>query len=255
MSVERNQIIEYFNQLLTPGLFEDYAPNGLQIEGKKTLTKIAFAVSATQSSLSEAIAWGADALVVHHGVFWKYQGPRTVTGAWGERIKLAVKNDLNLIAYHLPLDAHAEVGNAVALSRRLNLTQLQPFALHKKQPLGCKGKLATPMKARDFKIFAESVLGHPVILASHDENATLSSVGIVTGGANNDWVKALEDGLDAYMTGEISEYNWHDAAEARVHYFAGGHHATEKFGIQDLMDKTARDHQVEVRFFDSPNPA
>jgi dinuclear metal center YbgI/SA1388 family protein len=255
MSLERKDLLEYFNQLMTPSLFEDYAPNGLQIEGKTTLKKVAFAVSATQNSLSDAVAWGADALIVHHGVFWKHQGARTVTGPWGERITLAVKNDLNLIAYHLPLDAHAEIGNAVTLARALGLTSLAPFAIVKKQPMGTKGEFSQPISVRDFKLKCATILKHPVILASHDENATIKSLGIITGGANNDWVKAMDDGLDAYLTGEISEYNWHDAREAHVHYFAGGHHATERFGIQALMEKVKADHQVEVRFFDSNNPA
>ncbi len=255
MSLTRNQLLEYFNQLMTPALFEDYAPNGLQIEGKTTLKKVAFAVSATQSSLNDAIAWGADALVVHHGVFWKYQGAKTITGAWGERVKLTIKNDLNLFAYHLPLDAHPEIGNAVALANVLGLTSLTPFAVVKRQPMGTKGKFTQPLSARDFKLKCEAVLKHPVILASHDENAMISSLGIITGGANNDWVKALDDGLDAYLTGEISEYNWHDAREARVHYFAGGHHATERFGIQALMEKMRTDLKLETKFFDSENPA
>ncbi len=255
MSVERNQLQEYFDHLLNPSVFEDYAPNGLQVEGKTTLKKVAFAVSATKNSLQESISWGADALVVHHGVFWKYQGPRTVTGPWGERIKLAVKNDLNLFAYHLPLDSHAEIGNAVSLAKKLGLTNLQPFALHKKQPMGTKGTFFPPIAASELKKKCEIILSHQVLLASHDEKELVNSMGIITGGANNDWVKAMEDGLDAYLTGEISEYNWHDSIEANIHYFAGGHHATERFGIQALMEKVSTDLKLEVKFFDSENPA
>ena len=241
---------------MTPQYFEDYAPNGLQIEGKSEIKRLAFAVSATQDSIKKAIDWGAQGLVVHHGIFWKYQGPRTVTGAWGERLKLCVKNDLNLFAYHLPLDAHAEFGNAVALANHLGMKNLAPFALYKKQPMGAKGILNHPLPAKDLKAKLEQVLNHPVIIATPDENKIIKSIGIITGGANNDWVKAMEDGLDAYLTGEISEYNWHDAKEAGIHYFAGGHHATEKFGIQALMEKVKNDYPVlEVQYFDSLNPA
>lgn len=256
MEMNRDQLLSYFDQLLSPKLFEDYAPNGLQVEGATKLKRIAFAVSATQDSLAKALEWGAQALVVHHGIFWKYQGARTVTGAWGERVKLCIKNDLNLIAYHLPLDAHAEVGNAVALGQELGLSGFAPFALHKKQPMGAKGIFSTPIRASELKDKLEKVLNHQVILASHDEKALIKSLGIITGGANNDWVKAMEEGLDAYLTGEISEYNWHDSKEAKIHYFAGGHNATERFGIKSLMHKLKKDHPgIEVHFFDSENPA
>ena len=252
MSLHQNDLLQYFNKQY----FEDYAPNGLQIEGKSEIKRLAFAVSATQDSIKKAIDWGAQGLVVHHGIFWKYQGPRTVTGAWGERLKLCVKNDLNLFAYHLPLDAHSEFGNAVALAHHLGMKNLAPFALYKKQPMGAKGILNHPLPAKDLKAKLEQVLNHPVIIATPDENKIIKSIGIITGGANNDWVKAMEDGLDAYLTGEISEYNWHDAKEAGIHFFAGGHHATEKFGIIALMEKLKNDYPViEVQYFDSLNPA
>ena len=254
--IGRQELLNYFQALLTPELFDDYAPNGLQIEGKERVKKVAFAVSATQDSLKEALAWGADTLVVHHGVLWKHQGARTLTGAWGQRIKLAMQSELNLIAYHLPLDGHQDVGNAVALARALGLTALSPFALYKKQPMGAQGQLPQPMSVRDFEKHLQSVLQHPVVVATSNGQALISKIGIITGGANNDWSKALEAGLDAYVTGEISEYNWHDAREAGLHYFAGGHHATEKFGPQSLMARLKQDHSgLEVKFFDSANPA
>lgn len=256
MAVTQTDLKNYFNQLLSPSLFEDYAPNGLQVEGRSELKKIAFAVSATQDSIQKAIEWKADALVVHHGIFWKYQGARTITGAWGERVKLCVKNDLNLFAYHLPLDAHPEVGNAVSLGKSLGLSSFEPFALHKKQPMGIKGKFSTPISASDLRSKLETLLNHKVILATPDEKKLINSMGIITGGANNDWARALDEGLDAYLTGEISEYNWHDSIEAGIHYFAGGHHATERPGIISLMNKVKSDHSaIEVKFFDSENPA
>lgn len=254
MSIKREELENYFNQLLAPQNFEDYAPNGLQVEGKATIAKVAFAVSATQASLSDAIAWGADTLVVHHGIFWKHQGARTITGGWGERVKLAVLNNINLFAFHLPLDSHPEVGNAFALAQTLDMKNLAPFAVYKKQPLGIKGSL-DPITAAALKLKLAKILNHSVILASPDETKIIKTLGIITGGANNEWNKAREDGLDAYLTGEISEYNWHDAIEAGIHYFAGGHHATEKFGIEALMNKASVDLKVEVKFFDSPNPA
>lgn len=255
MHKTQSEIIKYLNTLLTPENFEDYAPNGLQVEGRDEINKVAFAVSATQKSIQEAVTWGADALVVHHGIFWKHQGARTVTGPWGARVKECVKNDLNLIAYHLPLDAHPEIGNAVSVAQKISLMNLKPFALYKKQPMGIKGELKTPIKASELKANLEKLLNHAVILATPGDEKMISKIGIITGGANNDWVKAMEDGLDAYITGEISEYNWHDSIEAGIHYFAGGHHATERFGIISLMEKVERDLNLSVKFFDSDNLA
>ncbi|MFP5457420.1 MAG: Nif3-like dinuclear metal center hexameric protein [Bacteriovoracia bacterium] len=254
--LSRDELQKYFQTLLTPEVFDDYAPNGLQIEGKTRVIKVAFAVSATQDSIAEALAWGADTLVVHHGVFWKHQGARTLTGAWGERVMRAVRSELNLFAYHLPLDAHPEVGNAASLARELKLTQLAPFAPSKKQFLGVSGTLPAPLSARDLSTKLEAVLQHKIMTAVMDENKPIRHIGIVTGGANNEWPEALKAGLDAYLTGEMSEYNWHDAREAGIAYFAGGHHATEKFGPQALMRRLKQDHpQLEVKFFDSLNPA
>ena len=256
MTESQLNLVNYFDQLLCPRDFEDYAPNGLQVSGKDKLKRLAFAVSATQESIKKAVQWGADGLVVHHGIFWKYQGARTITGAWGERVKELVKHDMNLFGYHLPLDSHPEVGNAVALGNELNLKNMRPFALHKKQPLGTKGEFQHPVTAMQLKITLEQVLRHPIVIASPNHTAPIKTIGIITGGANNDWVKAMEDGLDAYLTGEISEYNWHDSIEAGVHYFAGGHHATERFGIISLMNRVKKDlPHLEVEFFDSENPA
>lgn len=256
MTIHRNLILQHLNQLMTPDNFEDYAPNGLQVEGQEELTKIAFAVSATQESIKRAVEFGAQALIVHHGILWKYQGAKPITGPWGNRVRQCVKNDLNLIAYHLPLDAHQEFGNAFALALEIGLKEISPFGSYKKQFLGSKGILSSSISVAEFKNKLEKVLGHQVIVATDDHNKMIKNVGIITGGANNDWIKAKEDNLDAYITGEISEYNWHDAIEAGLSYFAGGHHATEKFGIQKLMEKVKKDFpQLEVKFFDSMNPA
>jgi dinuclear metal center YbgI/SA1388 family protein len=256
MSIHRNDLIMFFNTLLSSLEFEDYGPNGLQIEGKEWIKKVAFSVSATQESLHKAASWNADALIVHHGVLWKHQGARPITGAWGKRIKMAIEQDLNLMAYHLPLDAHLEIGTAAALAKKLNIENLQAFGTFKKKNLGAKGKLQQPLKVEDFKILMEKTLNHPVIMASSNTESMIESVGIITGGANHEWTFALEDQLDAYVTGEISEYNWHDAKEAGIHFFSGGHHATEKFGVISLMEYfKSKKPDCEVLFIDSLNPA
>lgn len=256
MTISQIDLLNYLNKLLTPEIFEDYAPNGLQIEGKSQIKRVAFAVSATLDSIVKSIESQADALIVHHGIFWKHQGARTISGPHGERIRHCIRNDLNLFAYHLPLDAHPIVGNAASLADKLGLRELTPFGKYKKQFLGIKGRWSSPLMAKDLKIKIKNVLNHEVILASPNENELISSMGIITGGANNDWIQAHEEGLDSYLTGEISEYNWHDSIEAGVHYFAGGHHATERFGIQALMSQLKADFKdLEVIFLDSDNPA
>lgn len=249
---------KYLNKLLNIYEFSDYGPNGLQIEGKREIKKLAFAVSATRDSIQEAIRIGADALIVHHGLFWKFHGTRTITKSFAKRVKPLIQNDINLFGYHLPLDAHIEVGNAAAIANKIDLVELKPFGDHKGSPTGVKGKFKAPLKARELKKRLESILDHNVILASHDDNEEIKNMGIITGGANSDWVKARMDGLDSYLTGEISEHDWHEAKEDQIHYFAGGHNATEQFGVQEILKhlhEKFKDEDLEFFFIPSNNPA
>lgn len=252
------ELVKYLNKYLNIYDYQDYGPNGLHIEGKEEITKIAFAVSATKYSIEEAIKLGADALIVHHGLFWKFHGTRTITGAFGKRVKPLIKNDINLLSYHLPLDAHMEVGNAAGIARRIGLIDTKPFGDHKGSPTGVKGKLKNPLSTREFGNALEGVLCHNIIISSHNQNAMIKTVGIITGGANSDWIQAKRDNLDAYITGEISEHDWHEAKESEMHYFAGGHNATEQFGVQDLMKHLYgkfADKGLEFFYIPSDNPA
>ena len=255
MNIHQQQLNKYFQTLLNSASFSDYCPNGLQIEGCEKIKKIAFAVSATKDSITRAIAAHADALIVHHGLFWKFHGTRTLTGAFGQRVFPLVKNNINLFAYHLPLDAHEVVGNAATLGNKLGIRELQPFGDYKGSPTGIKGLLIEPLSAKGLANQLESILRHNVILASPDDKQLISSIGIITGGANSDWILAVNDGLDAYITGEISEHDWHESQENNIHMFAGGHHATEQFGIQALMQKTLEEFSIECIYIDSNNPA
>jgi len=255
MNIRQQQLNEYFQTLLNPASFNDYCPNGLQIEGCEKIKKIAFAVSATKDSITRAIALHADSLVVHHGLFWKFQGTRTLTGAFGQRVFPLVKNNINLFAYHLPLDAHPVVGNAATLGNKLGIQELQLFGDYKGSSTGIKGLLIAPLPAQELANKLEHILHHNVILASPDDQQLISSIGIITGGANSDWLLAVNDGLDAYITGEISEHDWHESQENNIHMFAGGHHATEQFGIQALMEKTQEQFAIECVYIDSKNPA
>lgn len=249
------QLNDFYQQLLNPQTYSDYCPNGLQIEGKTQIHKIAFAVSATQASIAEAIARQADALVVHHGLFWHFHGVRTLTGAFAKRVLPLVRAELNLFAYHLPLDGHPQIGNAAMLGLLLGCIEQQGFGDYKGCATGIKGILTEPVSALELAKQLEVILNHPVLVACADEKRLLRSVGIITGGANSEWKLAAQQGLDAYITGEMSEHDWHESQEHGVTMFAGGHNATEQFGIQALMQKTCEEFGVECFFISSANPA
>lgn len=255
MTIPRSDLNQFYSELLAPEQFKDYCPNGLQIEGCEQINKIAFAVSASRDSIQQAIAKKAQALVVHHGLFWKFHGARCLTGPFARRVFPLVQHNINLFAYHLPLDAHPEFGNAATLGKYIGLEQQLPFGLYQGCPTGVKGKLSNPLSGTALKVALETLLDHKVILASENPQQLIHSVGIITGGANSEWREAATQGLDAYITGEISEHDWHESQEAGIQMFAGGHHATEKFGIQALMQGTASHFGIECIYIDSQNPA
>lgn len=255
MAIPRPRLTRYLDELLAPESFADYGPNGLQIEGSEEIARIAFAVSATAESARIAAERDAQALIVHHGLFWTFHGPRTLTGSFARRVFPLVRNRINLYAYHLPLDAHPLVGNAAQLGRRIGLQDFQPFGDHQGRPTGIRGVFGDPLPAAALRERLQGVLDHPVLLASPDPAAPITSAGIITGGANRDWVLALRERLDAYITGEISEHDWHEAREAGIHMFAGGHHATEQFGVQALMAEIGERFAVDCFYIPSDNPA
>jgi dinuclear metal center YbgI/SA1388 family protein len=254
-SVSRQELDAYLRTLLAIDTFSDYAPNGLQLEGRETIAKCAFAVSATAESVEQSVAANADALIVHHGLFWKFHGARPLTGTFARRVYPLVVHGVNLFAYHLPLDAHHEVGNASTIARRLGLTELLPFGDHQGSATGVQGYFDSPPSACQLQQQLRALLQHEVMLATPDGNARVRTLGIITGGANSAWKQAVTAGLDAYLTGEMSEHDWHESREAGLHMFAGGHHATERFGIQALMQYIGTQFNIETVFFDSDNPA
>lgn len=253
--ITRQQLNDFYRDLLESDSYSDYGPNGLQIEGSEEIAKIAFAVSATRESIDEAARQNADALVVHHGLFWGFHGVRTLTGAFGRRVFPLIKNGINLFAYHLPLDGHPEIGNAACLGRLIDCIEQQPFGDYKGSATGTKGLLQTPVSAAILRQKLETVLNHAVILATPDKEKPIRSVGIITGGANGEWQRATNEKLDAFITGEISEHDWHESQENGIHMFAGGHYATETFGIRALMEKTKQQFNVPCFFISSDNPA
>jgi dinuclear metal center YbgI/SA1388 family protein len=258
MTITRNELQSFLDTYLNISEYNDYGPNGLQIEGKENIKKIAYAVSATRDSISKAVENSCDALIVHHGLFWKFHGPKTITGAFAKRVKPLIQNDINLMGYHLPLDAHEIAGNAVAIAKRINLHKLTPFGDYKGMPTGIQGEFSPPLKVSELKNLLENTLNHSIIVSTKDPSQLVSSIGIITGGANGYWTQAQECGLDAFLTGEISEHDWHEAQEGDIVFFAGGHNATEQFGVQELMQviqEEFKDKDLEHVFIPSDNPA
>ena len=189
--------------------------------------------------------------------FWKFHGPKTITGSFKNRVTPLVKNDINLLGYHLPLDAHLEIGNAAQIAIKLGLKDLSPFGDHKGMPTGVKGKFPKAISPPELKNKLRDILNHEIIHSCPNEES-LKSLGIITGGANSDWRSCIKENLDGYLTGEISEHDWHEAKEDNIHFFAGGHNATEQFGVQALMKlihEKFKNENNEYFYIPSENPA
>ncbi|MFA6235695.1 MAG: Nif3-like dinuclear metal center hexameric protein [Bacteriovorax sp.] len=255
--IKLSELELFLKTLLKPELYDDYCPNGLQIEGRTEVKKILFAVSATRESTDHAARVGADVLIVHHGVFWKFHGSCTLTGPFARRLFPLIKNEINLLGYHLPLDGHPEIGNAATLAKMIGLGSLESFGAYKGASTGIKGIFSSPVKPLEIKKMLNEKLNHPILYSNPpDAQKEIASIGIITGGANSEWREAKKLGLDAYITGEMSEHDYHESRESGIHMFAGGHHATEKFGIQSLMNLIQKEFpSLECSFLDSENPA
>ena len=247
--VQPRELAAFCNTLLDISAFEDYCPNGLQVEGEKPVRRLATGVTASLALLEAASAWNADALLVHHGYFWKGE-PQPLTGMKGRRIGRLYASAMSLLAYHLPLDAHATLGNNARLAARLGFTGA---------PLPGDGALLWHTELDD--TLTASGLARRVAEALHREPLHIAGgpgairrVGWCTGAAQSLIEQAADAGLDAFISGEISEQTVHVARERRIHYFAAGHHATERFGVQALGETVAREFGIEHRFFEIDNP-
>jgi dinuclear metal center YbgI/SA1388 family protein len=245
-----SDLCDYSASLLQADQFKDYCPNGLQVEGRAEVLKIATAVTASKQVLDHATGWGADAVIVHHGYFWKNEDAR-ITGIKKHRIALLLRHDVSLLAYHLPLDAHPELGNNAQLGRFMGMTELGRFG---EQNIVCKGVLESPMTLAQFSSMTEARLKRkPEVIG--DPDRVIRNVAWCSGGAQGYFEAAIGQGVDAYLTGEISEQNFHLANETGVAFIAAGHHATERLGIQALGEHLAQRFGLEHRFFDQDNPA
>jgi dinuclear metal center YbgI/SA1388 family protein len=246
------ELVEYCDRLLEAETFQDYCPNGLQVEGRDPVHKIVSGVTASQALIDAAIAQHADLLLVHHGFFWKGEDNR-LTGMKRRRIKALLGNDISLLAYHLPLDAHPELGNNAQFAQRLDLTEDGRFGDGSGPELACYGTLAQPLSGAALAERIQQSLGRAAqwIAAGREP---VQRVGWCTGAAQSYLEAAARHGLDAFISGEISEPTVHIAREYGIHYFAAGHHATERYGVQALGGHLAQQFSIEHTFIDIDNP-
>ncbi len=244
-----NELRDYIATVLETSRFRDYCPNGVQVEGRTEVKKIATGVTASQHVLESAISWGADALLVHHGYFWRNEDA-TITGIKKRRIAHLLQHDVSLLAYHLPLDAHVELGNNAQLAKRLGFVAQGRFG---DQDIATHGTLAEPQRLADLARHIGSRLERtPQIIG--DDRKYIHRIAWCTGAAQGYFEQAIGLGVDAFLTGEISEQNVHVAQETGVAFIAAGHHATERYGIQALGEHLAAQFNIAHRFFDQNVP-
>ncbi|MFO1372141.1 MAG: Nif3-like dinuclear metal center hexameric protein [Candidatus Competibacteraceae bacterium] len=251
--MQLSELVTYTDRLLAVADFSDYCPNGLQVQGRPEVKTLVGGVTACQALLDAAVAADADALLVHHGYFWKGEDPRIV-GIRHQRLSALLRHDLSLLAYHLPLDAHPIYGNNAQLAALLDLTVEDHFGPPGRGPaIGCVGRLTEPLSGSKFAARLTDTLGRQPL---HIPAAIpyIQRLAWCTGAAQSYLETALEYRVDAFLTGEISEPVVHLAREAGLHYFAAGHHATERYGVQALGAHLAKQFHLNFVFIDIDNP-
>ena len=252
-TITRHDLLQAFDALLQPAGFKDYGPNGLQVEGKAEIRRIVSGVTASRALIEAAIAAQADAIFVHHGLFWRGQDG-SVTGWMKQRLALLLAHDINLFAYHLPLDAHPELGNNAQLGMQLGLKAGTRFG---EQDLGFLGGRVDGGSFASTGVLAEHIentLKRPVTQAGHAQTA-IKRIAWCSGGAQSYFEAAIAAGADAFITGEISEPQAHYAREMNVAFIACGHHASERYGAPAVAAHVATQFGLQHQFIDIDNPA
>ena len=248
--MQLGELEKYLCHFLNISSFKDYAPNGLQIEGKSDIKKIVTGVSICRSLIEQAVSWNADAILVHHGFFWKNE-PAVITGMKQQRIKALLAHDISLFGFHLPLDAHPVVGNNVTLAAKLGIESVEVIP-ESEQGLVWRGRWEKPLSVDEMTARITKVLNRePLHLGG---NGLIHSLAWCSGGAQDYIDLASSLGVDAFISGEVSERTFYSATELGVHYFAAGHHATERYGIKSLGEHLAEQFDLEHRFIDIDNP-
>jgi len=248
----RDDMIDFLDALLDPDAFDDYGPNGLQVPGSDEVDVVVTGVSAQLELFKRAAAEGGQLVLCHHGLFWDFH-PRTVGSSMKRRLQTLFDADMSLVGYHLPLDAHPEVGNNALVCRALGLEPSEPFGTHRGRRLGFVGRSAEGVSFAELRERCSSALGQEPFVWETGP-AVVHALGVVTGAAASSLGEAIDLGLDGLLTGEPAEHVMADAREAGVHFIAGGHYATETFGVRRLGDMLAESFGVEHHFIDIRNP-
>ena len=258
--ITAQSLTEFCDDYLSANAFKDYAPNGLQVDGGRPIKRIVTGVTACEALIDAAIADNADAIMVHHGYFWKGE-PAPLTGMKGQRIRKLMQHGISLIGYHLPLDAHPVIGNNATLAAALDMIIIEALYPTETHPVG-NIAICTPQNAQSLIAQITQALGRmPLHIAAeynvdtHNSNKLIERIGICTGGAQDMIEQAALMGCDAFISGEISERTTHIARELGIDYFACGHHATERGGIEALGRIVAQQFDLPVTFIDIDNPA
>jgi len=250
--IQRDTLVQYCDDLLDTGAYRDYCPNGLQVQGGDSIQRLVTGVTACQALLDAAVDRQADMLLVHHGYFWKGEDQRVV-GMKHQRLSTLLQAGINLLAYHLPLDGHCELGNNARLAALLGFTPTGRFGPADAPDLGWYGTLPHACSAEQLADQLASALGRqPLLINAHER--PLQRIGWCTGAAQSLIEPAALLGLDAYISGEISEQTVHIAREMGISYIAAGHHATERYGVMALGEHLAEHYSLEHAFIDIDNP-
>ncbi|MDY6980403.1 MAG: Nif3-like dinuclear metal center hexameric protein [Pseudomonadota bacterium] len=251
--VQLSDLVRYLDDLLEVERFSDYCPNGLQVEGGATINRLVCGVTASQALIEAAVEAGADALLVHHGYFWKGEAA-PIVGIKKRRIARLLENGISLLAYHLPLDAHPVYGNNVQLAKVLGLKVAGSFGPPGNPAIGLYGGLPGALSGEALAGQIAERLGREPLHVG-EASAPVSNLAWCTGGAQGLIEEAVRLGVDAYLTGEVSEQTVHLARENGIHFYAAGHHATERYGARALGEHVAEHFGIEQQFIDIDNPA
>lgn len=252
MPVLLRDLVKHCDTTLESARFKDYCPNGLQVEGRGNVRRLATAVTANQSVLDAAVAWGADALLVHHGYFWRGESAEIV-GMKRRRLNTLLSADMSLLAYHLPLDAHAELGNNAQWGQRMGFKNFAALDCVNPQAVGNTGLLSAATPLGELAQQVRNLTGREPMLIG-DPQMSVERVAWCTGAAQGYIEKAAAAGAQLYISGEISEPTVHAARELDIAYMAAGHHATERYGVQALAAAVAETFDLEWTFIDCDNP-
>lgn len=248
----RTEIVGFLDALLEPDAFDDLGPNGLQVPGAEEVELVVTGVSAQLELFERAADEGAQLVICHHGLFWDFH-PRSVTATMKERLRALFEADMSLVAYHLPLDAHPEVGNNALVCRALGLEPAERFGEYHGKPLGFVGRSSEGVPFDELRERCRSAMGQePFAWDAGPE--VVHALGVITGSAAGSLGEAIALGLDGLLTGEPAEHTMADAREAGVHFIAAGHYATETFGVRRIGELLADEFGIEHRFIDVPNP-